>query len=359
MASDYADDHRQPRAPRRDHHRAPYPDYGPDFAGMDDYGADARGRPAPRADDPHAADLPPPPLGETLKPALKREGSRSRVSPDTRPQFEDGVSALGRGPPDLERKNRPRDKEFRDRRDGYESDEGDAHKASKYTPAGGRNRRDRGGARDPQPPYPDSMVGSRRGGDPYDDAPPPRRRRDPDPYEDDYAPPRRRRDDPPVQYGSDPVPARRRSSRPPPRRGDRYDDYSDDDDYDRRPRRRRSHDDARRRPREYDDDRYHSDEPRRRRDDDYDRPRRRDRSRRRDDDYDDYDSRVSRGDRDRRRDDRQPKEIKIGKYDIGPWVEKGQKHWVTLAPILTPIVMNLARKHMGGGSSGGGRGSKR
>ncbi len=48
----------------------------------------------------------------------------------------------------------------------------------------------------------------------------------------------------------------------------------------------------------------------------------------------------------------------IGKYDIGPWVEKGQKHWTTIAPILTPIVLAQIRKMGSGGGSGGGGGRR-
>jgi hypothetical protein len=29
-------------------------------------------------------------------------------------------------------------------------------------------------------------------------------------------------------------------------------------------------------------------------------------------------------------------------------VEKGQKHYAVLAPVLTPIVLNMARKYLGG-----------
>ena len=75
--------------------------------------------------------------------------------------------------------------------------------------------------------------------------------------------------------------------------------------------------------------------PRRRRDEPADR--RRDKSRRRysDDEYDDR-----RGGR-----DRQPKEIKVGKYDVGPWLEKGQKYYGVVAPIVTPMIMNYMRKN--------------
>ena len=35
--------------------------------------------------------------------------------------------------------------------------------------------------------------------------------------------------------------------------------------------------------------------------------------------------------------------MKVGKYDVGPALDKGQKYYTTLAPILTPIVMNYLR----------------
>lgn len=376
MASTYTDDYRAP-PPHRSRHSygpAPYPD-------EPDYG-DPRGRPPPPlTGDEH---LPPPPIGDTLKPALKRQGSQSRLSPDARPQFPDEASYLGGRAPDLEGKNKPRHREFRDMRDGYESDEGEMHRKT-MAGSGRRSRREDEDPRGPPPrgppprnPRDDDMRGppprrprredyppddstqlSRRPrDDPYDEPPPRRKPRDPYYDNDDYEPrPRRQRSSrppPEVEYGSDPIPARRRSDRrPPPQRRDR-DDYSDQDDY--RPRRRRSFDDHRRGPRR-DQDSYLSDDrdtARRRRrsrydddDDDYDRDRdrRRSRSRRRyDDDDDGYDR------RDRRRDkDRPPPEVKIGNYDVGPWIQKGQKHWGTIAPIVTPLLINMARKKFSGG----------
>lgn len=53
-----------------------------------------------------------------------------------------------------------------------------------------------------------------------------------------------------------------------------------------------------------------------------------------------------------RRDRREPRSIKLGKYDIGPYVDQGQKHYKTLAPIVTPIVMNLAKNYMAGKMGG-------
>ncbi|RMY87609.1 hypothetical protein D0861_05279 [Hortaea werneckii] len=368
-------DNYEPR-PRPRAHRPPPPDldpYGPPPPGaipVDSYHAPPPypssqrdgGRPPPPAG---ASDLPPPPMGEALKrrpSAMKREGSRSRV-PNMRPEFPDEGSVA----PDLERKTRRRDREFRDKRDGYESDEGETLRAAKPKRRGGGYDDDRG-----PPP-------ARRGGrydDEFDDrGPPPRRRKDDfDDYDD--PPPRRRGGGRPVEYGSDPVPVKRRDTdggrRPPPR--SRRDDYSDsEDDYSRPPppRRHRSYDDGKRRGGrdKYGDDRiYDSDDRedrdrRRRRQDIYDRDRaarRRDRSRgdrrgggRYSDEYDSEDSYDRRDRRDRRRDrsrrgNRPPKEIKIGKYDIGPYVEKGQKHWGTVAPIVTPVVMNMAKKYLGG-----------
>jgi hypothetical protein len=41
-------------------------------------------------------------------------------------------------------------------------------------------------------------------------------------------------------------------------------------------------------------------------------------------------------------------------------VEKGQKHWTTIAPIVTPLVLNYIRKKgQSGGSGGGGGGGGR
>lgn len=346
-------------------------------------------------------DLPPPPMGDALNrrpSAMKREGSRSRV-PHLKPEFPDEASYLGSNAPDLERKNRRRDKAFREKRDGYESDEGEVLRKDRRSrqhllsedefadeaPRRPRVRDDRhplgafpvrgdrplaaNSVNDP-PSRQDSYDGHRRrknyDGEPhrprrrddYDDVGPPRHRDD---YYDDRAPPRRRddyndydeglsrrRNDRPVEYGSAPIPARRATdagrSRPRRRRDD-YDDYSDpDEDY--RPRRPRSHEDGARRRRAdpYDDRYYDSDdrETRRRRGED------RDSRRRYDDDYDDYD-RYDRRDRDRRDRRRPPRKIEIGGYDIGPLVEKGQKHYSTVAPFVTPLVLNMAKKYLANG----------
>ncbi|TLD07976.1 hypothetical protein E2P81_ATG10281 [Venturia nashicola] len=334
--SSYDDDY-QPRPRRHRDNRPPYP------VGPDDGFSPPTGAAFPAAPDaPPAAtsssSLPPPPLGS----AIKREGSRNRKA-HLHPEFPDEASYLNTRSKDLERKNRPDDRRFREKRDGYESDEGERHRRATMS-----SRR---------PRYDDEETdlpprGSRRRGDgdmygrppprddPYDDRDrrrPPRRRDD----DEDSLPPRRKGPRDGVEYGADPIkPTRRQTEREPPRRRDhdddrrrrdKYDDRSDDDDY--RPRRRRSEEPPRRRR----DDRYsdYDEPPRRRRDEGGDRRRDRDRSRRRysDDDYDD-----------RRRDrDRPPKEIKVGKYDVGPWVEKGQKYYGVLAPVLTPIVMNYMR----------------
>ena len=38
--------------------------------------------------------------------------------------------------------------------------------------------------------------------------------------------------------------------------------------------------------------------------------------------------------------------MKIGGYDIGPMVEQGKKHYGTVAPIVAPLMMNMARKYL-------------
>ncbi|KAH9827841.1 hypothetical protein Tdes44962_MAKER02775, partial [Teratosphaeria destructans] len=333
------------------------------------------------------SNLPPPPMGDALNgrpSAMKREGSRSRVPPDVRPEFPDEASYLGPTAPDLERKNRRKDREFRDKRDGYESEEGEMLRNQKprrsprppppedvgYPPRRPHGReRPRDDLYDMPPPPGAIPVGGasrnghpppgaipiephRRGPDgdrprrrdrdfPEDDLPPRRRRDDDydarprrrrDDYDDYDDPPPRRPRDRPVEYGSDPIPVRRRntdvdrSSRPSRRR--EYDDYSDDDLPP--PRRHRSQVDRRPRRDPYDDRYYDSDDRDRRR------PGRDDRDRRRySDEYDDYDRRDRRGD--------PARSIKIGDFDIGPMLEKGQKHYATVAPIVTPFIINAAK----------------
>lgn len=287
------------------------------------------------------------------KSALKREGSRSRV-PSARPDFPDEESYLGSNAPDLERKNRPAERRFREKRDGYESEEGERHRAA-------RGQR-RGGRYDDDDDYSDESDGA------------PRRRRDHDRYEQPESSTRSRRDqdkDASRQSGGrakskgrdddryEPL-RRRNTEREPTRRTGRRrdDDYSDSgsDDEDYRPRRRRSAERVdevgrsnRPRDREYKSEREDRD-ARKRREEIYENDRvarKSDKSRRRrsaDGRYDDRDR--GRDDRDVRR--REPREIRIGKYDIGPYVEQGQKHYKTYAPILTPIVMNLAKNYMSG-----------
>jgi len=347
----YENDTRQPRQPRPDAHGAPNA----------------------------AGDLPPPPIGDgAIRPAMKREGSRSRVPPDMRPEFPDEASYLGRNARDLEAKNQPHNRRFRDKRDGYESEEGEIHRKMRDPRRGPESdmdydRRPKNPSRrsrDPdsygQDPYNDEASRSRR--QPRDrrdqrdyddqrDQRSPREQRDPrdsrdprdhrdsrdprsdrdryerDPYDD--PPRRRRRDDydeekprrrrPEVEYGSDPVPMRRNNSerRPQPSRRRRDDYYSDEEsDYDdrRSHRPRRSSAPPRRKGRYDDDD---------------------------DSEYDDRRDGRSRRDGDRDK-NKPPKEIKIGNYDVGPLVEKGQKHYAVLAPVLTPIVLNMARKYLGG-----------
>ncbi|KAF2485674.1 hypothetical protein BDY17DRAFT_322498 [Neohortaea acidophila] len=387
--------------------------------------------------------VPPPPLGEQSRrpSALKSGSGQGRVPSHLKPEFPDEASYLGSTAPDLEAKNKPRHRQFRDKRDGYESEEGeqlkrarppppyDANPSVRQPPAPSQNsadayrepddrRRSRryppsgDGARGP-PPGDDPRGGpAPRRGDPYADRgsgrPPRSSRRDRgDDYYDDDPPPRssRRKDHPDVEYGSEPVPAVRRSNgerRPQlPKSGssrrdrdrDRYDDNDDDDDRrrpppsrstrDRRDRDRDRHDDDRdddygrsdRRRRDERDDRdkdsYRRGDKDRARDpprdrdrdrdgDKYGADRRRDRSRRRysdeDSDYDDRrsrrsdkydrDGRRSDRDRDRRRNSSVPKEMKIGGFDVGPLVQQAQRHYGTLAPILTPVVMNMAKKYV-------------
>lgn len=327
---------------------APYPPSA--VGGADQYDAEY-GRNGGYPPVPQGSNVPPPPMGDQLhsRPsALKREGSRSRV-PHLRPEFPDEASYLGSNAPDLESKNRRRHRDFRDKRDGYESDEGEAHRRSKQPargpPPDDRDRRRRGppledyDERGPPPPYDEKPPRRRRDRDrdmEYDEEPP---RRDRDRDRD-----RRRRDNLDVEYGSDPIPVRRTRSerqpyRPkPPKRDDYEEDIFSSDEDDRRrppPRRRGKSSDAtdrRRRRDDYDDDR--SDYSRRT--DDRDR-RRRDRSRHRysdeDSEYDDRDRRR-RKDKDRKRDESPPKELKIGGIDVGPMLGGAQKHVGTLLPLL-------------------------
>jgi len=258
---------------------------------------------------------------------MKREGSRSRV-PHLKPEFPDERSYLSSRAPDAERKNKPAERQFRERRDGYESEEGEMHKKAAKNP-----RRKTAYDEDSEPDRkPKSKEKARfeeprsRRKDESDDDEPPRRRK---PKDEDafYEPPRRRNTE------------RRRRA-----------DYSDESDSEDDRRRRRSTDDReRRRRKDKDYDSYEPDsrDARRRRQEIYDRDqvaRRSDKPRRHYSDDESYDRRR----RDSRGDRREPREIKVGKYDIGPYVEKGQKHYKTFAPIVTPILMNLAKNYMGG-----------
>ncbi|KAI3481318.1 hypothetical protein L1887_56416 [Cichorium endivia] len=139
---------------------------------------------APPAASTSANSLPPPPLGS----AIKREGSRNRKA-HLKPEFPDEASFLNARSHDLEGKNRANDRRFREKRDGYEDDEGERHRRAM---APGR-----------RPRYDDE-----------DDLPPPprgSRRRDRDPPADMYGRPPPR-DDP---YDDR---ERRRPPPPPPRR---------------------------------------------------------------------------------------------------------------------------------------------
>lgn len=360
---DYPPPPRQRRPPPPDDRLPPpsYPSKGDPYASdtrrprqQQRFESDDRARPPPGR-------VPPPPVGDALNgndnsrmapSALKREGSRSRA-PDLRPEFPDEASYLGANAPDLERKNRAIDRKFREKRDGYTSEEGEMLRQAKPS------------RRPPKDAYDEPEPRRRRPRDAYDDQglPPPARRRDRDDerepprrkrdpqYDDEIAAPRRRGERPGVEYGSEPIPVRRSNTERPRRRRDDYDGYPPSEDDDRGDtRRHRSQEDRRRRRDPYAEDKY---DDRRRRDDPYAAPRRRERSRGRyddEDDSDDYDRYDSRRDRDRKK---APREIKVGKYDIGPMVDQGKKHYATLAPILTPIVMSMARKYMTG--SGGKR----
>lgn len=371
---DGADDYQDRWRNTRDSERPPPPYPAPSNMDYDQRGrgpaqyppyGENGGMPPPPAGGPPGTEVPPPPIGERRPSALKRPGSRSRV-PNSRPEFQDDLSYVGSTAPDLEAKNRKHHRQFRDKRDGYESDEGEMH----------RKMRSRGDYDEPEP--------RRRGArDQYDDrgAPPPRNRGyddEPEPrhrsrkdrdrdydrgYDDDPPARHKRRDQPGVEYGADPIPAVRRSQtdrsgrRQKPRKDD-YDDESSEDDRRRQPpSRRRSQDDSHRRRRDYDDDRDDNRDDRRRRDgrddrnrdrDRDDRDRRRDKSRDRRSRYSDDESDYGgRRDRDRRRgSSAPPKEVKIGDYDIGPLLAKGKKHYGTLAPVLAPLAMNMARKYM-------------
>jgi hypothetical protein len=340
--SSYDDDY-QPRPRRHRDNRPPYPDDGPSSSAAFPTAPDA----PPAATS--SSSLPPPPLGS----AIKQEGSRNRKA-HLHPEFPDEASFLNTRSHDLERKNRPDERRFREKRDGYESDEGERHRKA-ATMSSRKPRYD-----DEESELPPRSSRRRGEGDMYGRAPPrddqyedrdrrrpPPRRRDDD---DESLPPRRKGPRDGVEYGADPIkPKRRQTERELPRRRerddddrrrrDKYEEYSDEDDY--RPRRRRSEEPPRRKREDRYDD--YDEAPRRRRDDvsrrdEPDRRRDRDRSRRRhsDDDYDDR-----RGGRDR---DRAPKEIKVGKYDVGPWLEKGQKYYGVVAPIVTPMIMNYMRK---------------
>lgn len=333
-----------PRGRRDRPYQQPYPDDNP--MALDGYGNGYQTDPNqprqarfdPRGPPTNApGDLPPPPIGDdAIRPALKREGSRSRIPPNVRPEFPDEASYLGKNARDLEAKDKPHQRRFRERRDGYESEEGEMHRQARgpggrrapppdddynRPPPDYRSRRPRDYDPYERDPYDDPPPRSRRPRDPRDNRDPrdDRDRRDPrdyrddrdryerDPYDDpprrrrddyDDEPPRRRRNAPAVEYGSDPVPVRRRHSdkRPTTSSRRRRDDYYSDEDED-------DYDDRRRPP-----PRRRSSAPPRRRYEDDDESYLTDRSRRdRRDDRDDRDKRDKRN--------TLPKEIKIGNYE--------------------------------------------
>lgn len=38
--------------------------------------------------------------------------------------------------------------------------------------------------------------------------------------------------------------------------------------------------------------------------------------------------------------------MKIGGFDVGPLVQQAQRHYGTLAPVLAPVAMNMAKKYL-------------
>ena len=248
---------------------------------------------------------------KSSKPTSAKKASKGK------PDFRDDDSAIH----DIEKKNTEANKKFRHKRDGYLSDEGAMLKGSKK----GKAPRDYSDDEDIRGP-------SRRHTEDYDRHRAPKQR-DRDPYERD-APRQRPRDY--DEYGP---PRRSNTTRDRDRR--RYDDHDDE------PRPRRRHDDYDRsddrgyrsdgRPsrRAYDDG-YGSDRGARRqgRSADYDR---RDRRGGRDRVYSDRDRDYDRDDRERKK-----KGIKLSAKDIGRYVETGQKHYKTVAP----IVNQLAKMYM-------------
>ncbi|KAF2100443.1 hypothetical protein NA57DRAFT_54532 [Rhizodiscina lignyota] len=275
---------------------------------------------------------------------------------------------------DLERKNTQAHRSFREKRDGYESDEGETLKRT-GPPDEPRPRR-RGGEGPPPPgpgPGPDEEPRRRprdrdgdprdverrprdRGGDPRD-VEPRARERDGDPrdVEPRQMPIRTRA--PPVQYGNEPVDPRRRggedylapgpdprlrrsaSNREPRARAPappyNYED-DDDDDYRQPPRRNVSHRDPRR-DRDGDRDRGDPRDPRRR--PRYEEP----------DGYDPRD-RGYRSDRDGRR---RP----APRYD-DYYSDGGHSRGYNRPPPFYPDERDPRRDSYGGGAYGGRRGSR-
>ncbi|KAI9702246.1 MAG: hypothetical protein M1820_006178 [Bogoriella megaspora] len=390
----YPDYNAQERRPRDTRPPAPYPSES--FASSKDTYDPTSQRPRrPRGYEdasPSGASttIPPPPIGPFAKPK-KGYDTRSPAFPEER-------SYLASDAPDLERKVSPRNREFREKRDGYESDEGDQLRKAKR---GGGGESERPRRKDRAPSYADNV-------DPRDIEPDPRRDA------------RRTRPPGPGQargsyYGEEaPVepPRRRNTERAPPSRRTQYNDDDDDDDYDPRqrrapPRRRGDEDEyydrgyrseertAPRRPPAPRDDRgyrSHGEDGRQRRrrdsyddDDSYDRPRRqrddtdprrrsdygantraggddywreksRDRGNRRTrfEDEDRYDDRERDRDRDRRHReksrDRKDKDKRkwnerLNKDDFGKYVKTGQKHYEQWAPVLMPVAKSLAKTY--------------
>ncbi|KAL9106209.1 MAG: hypothetical protein Q9227_008742 [Pyrenula ochraceoflavens] len=240
-----------------------------------------------------------------------------------RPELRDDSSAIH----DLERKNTEANKKFRHKRDGYLSDEGEKMKESKKGKASASYSDDDGpDPRGPSRRHTEDYAPRHKGRDYYDDRDEPRRR--PRDY-DEYEPPRRSN----TTRDRDRDRHRHHDDYESPRPRRRYDD--DDRGYrsDGRPS-RKGHGDG------YGSDRGHRRHGRSV--DDYDR-RDRDRYGGRDRYYSDRDRDYDRRDRDR---DRKKKGgLSLNAKDIGRYVETGQKHYQTVAPIVNQLAkMYMDRK---------------
>jgi len=313
---------------------------------------------APRADYDRQQPIPPPPFGNP---------PRADNVPRARPHFPDQPANMNPSYQDPVHHSRSPAEKHRRRRDAYQdSDPKDSRRRRDVAQSDSESDNQPRRHREHQP----SPRRSRR--EPvYDDDEPTRRRR-PKGDDKDLSNYERSRRDPTDRHrrtkdydDGDAAAAasaaaaaaydREMLRRRDPERRDRRNHYSDELESDDLGRRRRSvdrgYDTTSRRRDDYDRG-YHTDsrEARKRREAIYDRDREARRSDRRSRYYSDEEEFGN-----RRREAREPREIKVGKYDIGPYVEKGQKHYKTFAPIVTPIVMNLAKTYMAQKGGGGGR----